>query len=117
MVARAVSFASLPVQELQNQQTSLQNQQTALQSLSTQFQSLQSAIDGINTAAGSGSYSATVDNTAVATASTSAGVMAGTYSVNVISTGSHTNTLSNNGLTDRHESAVGQHRFQSPLTP
>ncbi len=98
-VARAVSFASLPMQQLQTQQTTIQNQQTALTKLTSDFTSLQTALDSINNAAGSNSFAATVDATAVATATVSSGAFAGTYSVNVLSTGSHTNTLSNNGLT------------------
>ncbi len=98
-VARAVSFASLPMQQLQTQQTTIQNQQTALATLTSDFTSLQTALDSINNAAGSNAFTATVDATAVATATVSSGAFAGTYSVNVLSTGSHTNTLSNNGLT------------------
>jgi flagellar hook-associated protein 2 len=99
VVSRAVSFASLPVQQLQNQQAKLQSQQTSLQTLSSQFQSLETALDGIGSAVGSGSYSASVSNSSVLTASTGSGVMGGTYSLTVISMGSQTNTLSADGLT------------------
>jgi len=98
-VARAVSFASLPMQQLQTQQTTIQGQQTALATLTSDFTSLQTALDSINNAAGSNAFTATVDATAVANATVSSGAFAGTYSVNVLNTGSHTNTLSDNGLT------------------
>lgn len=98
-VARAVSFASLPMQQLQTQQTTIQGQQTALATLTSDFTSLQRALDSIDNAAGSNAFTASVDTTSVATATLSSGAFAGTYSVDVLNTGSHTNTLSNDGLT------------------
>lgn len=98
VVSRAISFASLPLQQLQNQQTSLQSQQTELTSVTSDFQSLQAALDSINNSAGAAAYSAAVDDPSVATASISAGVLAGSYSLNVINTGSLTNTLSSDSL-------------------
>lgn len=99
VIARAVGIASLPLQALQNQQNSLNNQQTALQSLSSKFQALQTAVDGLNNTVGAGSFSANVSSSTVATAFTASGVTAGSYSLNVTSIGSHTNTMSINGLT------------------
>src|SRR5579875_2064815 len=116
VVSRAVSFASLPMQQLQNEQSTLQNQQTALQSLSSQFQSLESAVDGINSAVGSGSFAATVSNSAVVSASTSAGVMAGSYSLTVLNTGSQTSTLSDDGLTTVANPATGNIDSSSTYT-
>ncbi len=97
-ISRAVSLASLPVQQLQNNQNDLNNQQTALGSLSTQFQSLQSALDAINSAVGTGSYSASVDNSSLATPTISAGASVGSYSLNVTNVGSRTSTMSKAGL-------------------
>ncbi len=99
VISRAVGFASLPMQLLQNQQNDLTKQQTALQSLSSKFQSLQTAVDSLNNSTGTGSFSASVGSSTVATAFTSAGVTAGSYSLNVTSVGSHTNTMSIDGLT------------------
>lgn len=99
VITRAVSIASLPLAALQNQQNSLNNQQSALQSLSSNFQSLQTSVDGLNNAVGAGSFSANVSSSTVATAYTSSGVTAGNYSLNVTSIGSHTNTMSTDGLT------------------
>jgi flagellar hook-associated protein 2 len=98
-VAQAVSFASLPMQQLENQENAIQSQQSELNTLTNDFQSLQTALDSINNAAGSNAYTASVDNNSVATAALSSGALAGTYSVDVVSTGSQTNTLSNDGLT------------------
>lgn len=99
VIAKAVSTASGPLDQLQTEQSNLQNQQSELQTLTSNFQSLQNAIDSLNSSAGFGAYSASVDNTSVASPTISSGVMAGTYSINVSSIGSRTNTMSMNGLT------------------
>ena len=98
-VARAVSFASLPLQQLQTEQTSIQGEQTELATLTNDFSSLQTALDSINSAGGANAYSARVDNTSIASANLTSGAFAGRYSVDVLNTGSQTNTLSNQGLT------------------
>ncbi len=99
VIATAVAQASGPLDALQTQQSTLTNQQSELQTLSSNFQSLQTALDSINSSAGFGAYSASVDNTSVLSPTISSGVMPGTYSVNVSNTGSQTNTMSMNGLT------------------
>ena len=98
-VARSVSFASLPMQQLQNQETTVQGQQTEVATLQSDFQGIQNALTGIDNSSGSGAYTANVDVNSVASASVGSGVFAGSYSINVLNTGSHTNTLSNTGLT------------------
>ncbi len=99
VITRAVGIASLPLTQLQNEQSTLADQQSELQTLGTDFQAVQSSIDALNSAVGSGSYAATVDTPSVATASLSSGELAGTYSVTVSNIGSQTNTLSPAGLT------------------
>ena len=98
VISRAVSFASLPMQQLQNTQTNLQSQQTALQSLSSQFQSLQTALDAVNQATGSGSYSANLDDSSIANVSIGSGASVGSFELTVDSLGSRTNTMSSTGL-------------------
>jgi flagellar hook-associated protein 2 len=106
-INRAVGFASLPIQLLQNKQNDATNQQTALASLSSKFQSLQNSLDALNSSVGNGSYAATLSNTAVGSAVTSSGVTAGHYSLNVISTGTHANTMSTDNLTVVSDPANG----------
>lgn len=106
-VARAVSFAALPMQQLQNQQSALQGQQSEASTLTGNFKSLQNAITAINGSAGSNAYTASVDNTSIASATVSPGAFAGNYTVDVISTGSHTNTLSTTGLTTVTDPTTG----------
>ena len=111
VIQNSVAMASAPVQQLQRQQTTLTQQQTELQSITSDFTSLQSALQSITQATGLGSYSASVQDTSVATASVSTEVMAGTYNLNVISTGSQTNTISQNGLTRVSDPSSGNIGF------
>ncbi|MGH9581336.1 MAG: flagellar filament capping protein FliD [Bryobacteraceae bacterium] len=99
VIQTAVAQASAPITQLQSQQTAFTGQQSELSTLTSKFQSLQTAIDSINAATGTGAYAATSSDGTVAQASTSAGVMAGSYSVTVGSLGSETNTMSGSGLT------------------
>src|SRR5436305_4449528 len=93
-ISRAVGFAFLPIQQLQNKQNDATNQQTALASISSKFQSLQNSIGALNSSVGKNSYAATLTNTSVGSASTSSGLMAGTYSLTVSDLGKLTNTMS-----------------------
>ncbi len=116
VITTAVSAASGPLQQLTTEQSTLTNQQTEIGTLSTDFQSLQTALDSVNSAGGTNAYSATVSNSPVATASISSGAMAGTYSLNVVSTGSSTNTISMNGLTTVTDPSEGNIDSSSTYT-
>jgi flagellar hook-associated protein 2 len=98
-ITQAVNIASLPMQQLQTQQTSLTNQQTELQTLTSDFSSLQTAITALGNATGSGAFTSSVSDSSVASASISSGVMAGDYTLNVSSVGSQTNAVSQADLT------------------
>jgi flagellar hook-associated protein 2 len=98
-ITRAVATATLPITLLQNEQSTLTNQQSEIQTLGADFMAVQSAIDGLNTAAGTSSYAATVDQPTVASATVSTGSLPGTYSLNISSIGSQTNTISSAGST------------------
>lgn len=80
---------------LQTEQTTIGNQQAELGTLSSDFSSLGTALSSIDSATGSSSFAATASDTSVASASVSAGVLAGTYSLTVGSIGANTNTISN----------------------
>ncbi len=97
-ITQAVTIASLPMEQLQAQQSSLSSQQTELQNVSSAFSSLQTAISALGSSTGTGAFSATVSDTSVANASVSSGVMAGNYALAVTSIGSQTNAISENGL-------------------
>jgi flagellar hook-associated protein 2 len=115
-IARAVGLASLPLQVLQNQQNSLTSQQSEMSKITSQFSSLQTALDNLNSSVGTGSYAATSSTTAVATAYAAAGVRVGTYNLTVLGTGSHTNTLSQDGLTTVSDPSSGNISSSSSLT-
>lgn len=116
VITNAVTAASAPMQQLQNQQSTLNNQQSELQTLSGDFQSLQSALDSLNGVSGSNAYSASVSSSSVASASVSSGVMAGTYTLNVTNVGSSTNTMSMNGLTTVSDPTTGNIDSSSTYT-
>lgn len=115
-VARAVGLATLPLQVLQNQQNSLTNQQSELSKITSQFSSLHTALDNLNSAVGTGSYTASSSTTAVATAYAASGVRVGSYNLTVLNTGSHTNTLSQDGLTTVADPSSGNISSSSSLT-
>jgi flagellar hook-associated protein 2 len=95
VLTRAVEIASLPMQNLQNQEVTLTQQETALSGLQNTFSSLQSAIQAVGTA--QTSMSATVSDPTTVSASATPSALAGTYSIQVTSMGSSTTTLSNAG--------------------
>jgi flagellar hook-associated protein 2 len=96
VLQRAVSIASLPMQQLQGEVTTLQGQQSSLASLGSAFDALQTALQGIATAA-TGNVSATSSDTSVVTASAESTTLPGTYSIQVSKIGSSTTTISNAG--------------------
>jgi flagellar hook-associated protein 2 len=97
VISQAVARATEPISQLQNEQNTLTNEQSEIQTLGNDFMSVQSAIDSLSSAAASSSYSASVDVPAVASTSVSSGALPGTYSLDVTSIGSQTNTISKAG--------------------
>jgi flagellar hook-associated protein 2 len=98
-ITQAVNIASLPMRQLQRQQTTLTSQQTELQTLTNEFSALQNAIAALGNATGNGAFTSSLSDSSVASASISSGVMAGDYTLNVSSIGSQTNAVSQPGLT------------------
>jgi flagellar hook-associated protein 2 len=98
-ITQAVNIASLPMQQLEQQQSTLTGQQTELQTITSKFSAIQAAINTLQSTSGTGAFSASVDDSTIAAAATSAGVMAGTYTLNITSIGSQTNAVSQQGLT------------------
>ena len=100
VISRAVSIASLPMNQLNNEVTSLTGEQTELSSLSTSFSSLQSAVASLGSAVSSGNYSVSSSDTSVATPTASSGALLGTYSLEVDNTGSQSTAASTATVTD-----------------
>jgi flagellar hook-associated protein 2 len=116
VITRAVSIASLPITQLQNQQSTFTSQQSALQTLGNDFQNLQTALSSLDSAASSGSLAPSVDNTTVASAAVSSGALAGTYSVNIASLGALTNSISNSNLPSVSDPTSGNISSSSTFT-
>jgi flagellar hook-associated protein 2 len=99
VISQAVARATAPITQLQNEQSTLTNEQSEVQTLGNDFMSVQTAIDSLNSAASTSAYTATVDVPTVATATASSTALPGTYSLDVSSIGSQTNTISASGST------------------
>jgi flagellar hook-associated protein 2 len=94
VLSRAVQLQSLNLQTIQKQQQDESDRQSALQTLDSRFGNLQSAIDNLTVALGSGSYTGSVSNSAVASVSLSAGAQATSHTLEVTSLGSHAQAIS-----------------------
>lgn len=100
VIQRAVSFASLPLEQMQNELTTLESRQSATQTLDADFANVQSALGAVQSAiTGTNAFSASVSNNAVASVTLTGTPMAGTYTVKVTSTGAYATSTSNDGLT------------------
>ncbi len=101
IIDRQVALANLPVTALQNQKSTLSSQSDALKSLDGKVAALQGAISSLETALGPNSYNysmANNANTTVLSASLGAGVVAGSYSVEVTNIGAYANAMSKDTL-------------------
>ncbi|HUA20622.1 MAG TPA: flagellar filament capping protein FliD [Bryobacteraceae bacterium] len=94
-VNRAIEIASLPMEAVQNDETTVNSQITELNNLGTLFGNLQTSLQTLASGAGSNAMAASVDNSSVAQASLSAGALPGTYSVDLLTAGSSSSVLSN----------------------
>ena len=99
VITRAVSIASMPLNQYQNEKTTMTAQSDALTGLDNTFTALQTAIQNLGTATGPASYTSSSSDPTSVQANVSTGALAATYTVNVVSLGSATSTLSNATLT------------------
>ena len=91
---RSIALASLPLQQLQNEQSLLTSQSGELGSLDSQFSALQSAVTSLS-AASQNLQSSSVSDQSVLSASLGAGALLGTYTIQVADPGSPSTALSN----------------------
>lgn len=110
IINNAVTMASLPITQLQNDLTNLNDQTTALNSLSSKFASLQSAVQGIQDAMGGAAYQATVSDPTKLSVSLSDGAMEGVYLVDVVDPGAYATSM-----TASTWNATGAHSYQLTL--
>ncbi|HWC95813.1 MAG TPA: flagellar filament capping protein FliD [Candidatus Sulfopaludibacter sp.] len=98
VITRAVSIASLPMQQMQTTVAALQSQSSEMTTLKTDFTALQTAVNNLQSALGLGSYSAASSATTVASVALSGSPSAGTYSLEVDGLGSYARAMTNDGL-------------------
>jgi flagellar hook-associated protein 2 len=99
VITRAVAIASMPITQLQNQQTFLTGQSNALTTLDTDFTNLQSAVAGIATAMSGASFNADVSDASgkastVVSATLSDGATQGVYAIQVQDIGAYASSMS-----------------------
>lgn len=117
VIQRAVAISSLPLRQLQSNQTRLQDQSTAVQTLQQNLESVQAAVESLETAIGSGLLQATVSNVVAARATLSSGAVAAVHTLAVDSVGSYANSLSkDSGVTKVTNPATGSITDQTTFT-
>jgi len=100
LLERAVAIASLNLTQLNSQKTTLQGQSTALSTLNTKFTAVETAIDSLEDATGTSSYSFSISDAAIVSASLGDGAIEGAWTIEVTSLGSYTSTMSKGALPD-----------------
>jgi flagellar hook-associated protein 2 len=98
ILVRAVEIQSIGLNQLQNQQTDETNRQTDLQALDTKFSSLQNTLTALTAATGLAALAGSVQDSSVASVSLSAGASPATYTLEVQSLGSQSQSISASGL-------------------
>jgi flagellar hook-associated protein 2 len=115
VLTRAVSIASLPLQQLQNNVSKLQSEQAAMASLEAVFSSLQNSIQ--NVAAGvQGNLGTSISDPTAVSATVTSSALPGTYSIEVDSLGSSTTTLSGAGSSPVTDPSTGNISSSSSFT-
>src|ERR1700680_936624 len=96
-INHAVDIASIPLNQLNRNVSALQAQSTEIGYLQNGFVMLQKAIKTLTTGVNGGGLSASVSDNTIATANlnASSSATAGTYTLNIISAGSPTTSVSN----------------------
>src|SRR5580658_2849173 len=87
-VNRALEIASLPMQALQNDQSTISGETTELTSLGNLFTSLQNALQAISSGTGSSALQASVGDSSIVSADITGSALPGTYSIDVLDPGS-----------------------------
>ncbi len=93
-ITRETEIADIPIEMLQNQQSTLQSQSSELTTLTTDFTSLQTAIQNLGSALSGSSYSADISDPSVCSATLSDGATQGVYNIDVENVGSYQTSLS-----------------------
>jgi flagellar hook-associated protein 2 len=100
-VTRALEIASLPMQALQNDQSTISGESSELSTLGNLFSSLQTALQGISSGTGSNALQASVGDSSIVSANVTGSALPGTYTIDVLDPGSTSSAESTaTGITD-----------------
>jgi flagellar hook-associated protein 2 len=99
-ITRDVQIASLPITQLQSDQTALTAQSTELGTLDSKFTSLQSAVQAVDTAVSGSSFNTDVSDPNSLSANVSDGATEGNYSVQIDSIGAYASSLTSSTWVD-----------------
>jgi flagellar hook-associated protein 2 len=99
-ITRDVQIASLPITQLQSDQTALTAQSTELGTLDSKFTALQSAVQAIDTAVSGSSFNTDVSDPNSLSANVSDGATEGNYSVQIDSIGAYASCLTSSTWVD-----------------
>jgi flagellar hook-associated protein 2 len=94
VLSRAVSIASLPITQLNQEVSTLQGQSSELTAVNSRFSSLSTAIQNLASAAGASSLNSSVSDPSILSAAPTASTAIGSYTLEVTDLGSFTNALS-----------------------
>src|SRR5215831_11992086 len=101
VIQRAVSIASLPIDQLNSAKSKLADQVSEYSVLDSDMSTLRAAISQLQSAlTGTGSYSVSTSDSTVLTATASSGALAGSYKVEVTQLGSYARYMSTAALED-----------------
>lgn len=104
-ITREVQIASLPIAQLQSDQTALTAQSTELGTLDAKFTALQTAMQSIDTAVSGSSFNTSISDPTSLSANVSDGATEGNYSVQIDSIGAYATSLSSSSWVDTPGSA------------
>ena len=96
---RAISIASLPIQQMTADKQRIDDQATEVGTLSTLFTTLQTSLQTLASGSGSKVLAATVSDPTVLQASITGSPLQGSYAIQVLDPGSSSSALSNAGPT------------------
>ena len=93
-VTRALQIAALPAQLVQADLNQVNGQSQELNQLSSLFAGLQNSVQSISSATSNGAQSATVSDHSIVQADLTGSALPGTYSINVLNSGSEASAIS-----------------------
>jgi flagellar hook-associated protein 2 len=87
-VTRSLEIASLPMQQVQADESTISNESSELSTLSGLFDTLQNSVQSISTGTGTSALQATSSDTSVLTTNITGNALAGTYTIDILNPGS-----------------------------